>query len=141
MQYMMMLIGEEPNFEELDPAEMQETLDQMNAYNKKLIDAGAMVAGNGLRERATARTVHFDEQGATTLTDGPFAETKEQLMGYWVIEAASLDEALDWARQVPMQSASIEVRPLVEEQGEDDTKMTGAELLDRVTSGGAKENA
>jgi len=129
MQYMLSLIGEEPNWEDVSPEEMQATLDEMEKYNDELKAAGAMVTGHGLRERATASVVRFS--GAErTVTDGPFAETKEQLMGFWIIEAANLDEALAWTKKAPLQEAAIEVRPLVEEEGEED--ITGEELLARV---------
>src|SRR5262245_48745430 len=99
MQYLLALIGEEPNFEEIAPDDMQATIDEMDKYNAELKDAGAMVYGAGLGERATGSTVRFAEAGETTVTDGPFAETKEQLMGFWIIEAANLDEALDWTKK------------------------------------------
>jgi hypothetical protein len=130
MQYMLLLIGEEPNWEDVSPEEMQTTLDEMEKYNDELKAAGAMVGGHGLRERATASVVRFSEGGETTVTDGPFAETKEQLMGFWIIEAANLDEALAWTRKAPLQEAAIEIRPLVEEEGEED--ISGEELLQRV---------
>jgi hypothetical protein len=129
MHYMLLLIGEEPNWEDVSPQEMQATIDEMGKYNDELKAAGAMVTGHGLRERATASVVRFSGE-ERTVTDGPFAETKEQLMGFWIIEAANLDEALAWARKAPLQEAAIEVRPLVEEEGEDD--ISGEELLSRV---------
>jgi hypothetical protein len=133
MQYLLGLIGEEPNFEEISPDEMQATIDLMDKYNQELRDAGAMIYGAGLRERATATVVAFpaEEGGEATVTDGPFAETKEQLMGFWIIEAANLDEALAWTKKAPLQRVQVEVRPLVEEAGEND--ISGAELLERVT--------
>ncbi len=134
MQYLLGLIGEEPNFEEISPDEMQATLDLMDRFNKEMKDAGAMVYGAGLRERATATVVSFplEEGGAQpTVTDGPYAETKEQLMGFWIIEAANLDEALEWTKKAPLQGVSVEVRPLVEEAGEDE--ISGAELLERLS--------
>jgi hypothetical protein len=129
MQYMLSLIGEEPNWEEVSPEEMQATLEEMEKYNDELKEAGVMVDGHGLRERASASVVHFSG-GETTITDGPFAETKEQLMGFWIIEAANLDEALAWTKKAPLQEAAIEVRPLVEEEGEEE--ISGEELLARV---------
>jgi hypothetical protein len=133
MQYLLGLIGEEPDFEEISPDEMQATIDLMDRYNQELRDAGAMIYGAGLRERATASVINFatDEGGEATVTDGPFAETKEQLMGFWIIEAANLDEALAWTKKAPLQGVAVEVRPLVEEAGEND--ISGAELLERVT--------
>jgi hypothetical protein len=130
MQYMFLLIGEEPNWEDVSPEEMQTTLDEMEKYNDQLKEAGAMIGGHGLRERATATVVRFDQNGEPTVTDGPFAETKEQLMGFWIIEAANLDEALEWTKKAPLRGEAIEVRPLVEEEGEED--ISGEELLNRI---------
>jgi hypothetical protein len=129
MQYLLALIGEEPNFEEISPDEMQATIDEMDKYNKELEDAGAMVHGAGLAERATGTTIRFGPGGETTVTDGPFAETKEQLMGFWIIECANLDEALEWAKKAPLQEGALEVRPLIT-----DEEISGEELLDKVKS-------
>jgi len=130
MQYMLLLIGEEPNWEDVSPDEMQATIDQMSKYNDELKEAGAMVTGHGLRERATASVVRFAEGGETTVTDGPFAETKEQLMGFWIVECANLDEALAWTRKAPLEEGAIEVRPLVED--DEEQEISGEELLERV---------
>ncbi len=128
MHYMLLLMGDEPNWEEISPEEAQANIDEMGKYNKELEDAGAMVTGGGLESRATATVVRFDTGGDTTVTDGPFIETKEQLMGFWIIEAGNLDEALAWAKKVPLQDASIEVRPLIGTAGED---VDGEELIRR----------
>ena len=132
MQYLLSLISEEPNWEEVSPEEMQAQIDAMGRYNDELKEAGVMVDGHGLRERATASVVSFATGNESTVTDGPFAETKEQLMGFWIIEAANLDEALEWTRKAPLEEGAIEVRPLVEEQGEEDEKFSGEKLLSRV---------
>jgi hypothetical protein len=129
MPYLLALIGDEPNFEELSPDEMQATIDEMDKYNKELEAAGAMVTGAGLAERATGTTIRFGPGGETTVTDGPFAETKEQLAGFWIIQAADLDEALEWAKKVPLEDGAIEVRPLIM-----DEDISGEELLAKVKS-------
>jgi hypothetical protein len=131
MLYMLSLIDEEPNWEDVKPEDVQEDLDAMGRYNDELKEAGVMVDGHGLRERATGSVVRF-AGSETTVTDGPFAETKEQLMGFWIIEAANLDEALEWTRKAPLREGAIEVRPIVEEQGEEDEKFSGEKLLARV---------
>lgn len=132
MQYIFMLQGEEPNWEDVSPQEMQSTLDEMGRYNQELKDAGVMVGGHGLRERATGTVVRFPVgEGEPTVTDGPFAETKEQLMGFWLIECANLDEALAWAKKAPLRGEAIEVRPLVEEAGEEE-EISGEELVRRA---------
>jgi hypothetical protein len=133
MQYMLSLIGEEPNWEDVSPEEMERSLEEMHKFNDEMKEAGAMILGHGLRERATATVVSFEGDGKTTVTDGPFAETKEQLMGFWIIEAANLDEALAWTRKAPLEAGEkIEVRPLVEQSAGNES-MTGEELLERVT--------
>ena len=128
MNYMLLLMGEEPNWEEISPEEAQANIDEMGKYNAELEAAGAMVTGGGLESRATATVVRFDLGGERTVTDGPFIETKEQLMGFWIIECANLDEALAWAKKVPLKGASIEVRPLIGTAGED---VDGEELIRR----------
>lgn len=112
MQYMLSLIGEEPNWEDVSPEEMQATLDEMEKYNDELKAAGAMVTGHGLRERATASVVRFsgDER---TVTDGPFAETKEALGGFYLIECATKGEAVEWAKKIPLREGNfIDVVPV-----------------------------
>jgi hypothetical protein len=73
----------------------------------------AVVAGNALQPTTTATTVRPDGAGGFTVTDGPFAETKEALGGYYLVEAADLDEAIALARQVPVISGCLEVRPIM----------------------------
>lgn len=128
MNYMLLLMGEEPNWEEFSPQEAQASIDEMGKYNADLEAAGAMVTGGGLESRSTATVVRFDLGGETTVTDGPFIETKEQLMGFWIIDCANLDEALAWAKKVPLKGASIEVRPLIGTAGEE---VDGDELVRR----------
>ncbi len=128
MNYMLLLMGEEPNWEEYSPEDAQANLEEMGRYNAELEAAGAMVTGGGLESRSTATVVRYDSDGSTTVTDGPFIETKEQLMGFWIIECANLDEALAWAKKVPLKGASIEVRPLIGTAGEE---VDGAELIRR----------
>jgi hypothetical protein len=135
MNYMLLLMGEEPNWEEISPQEAQANIDEMGAYNAELEAAGAMVTGGGLESRSTASVVRFDLSGETTVTDGPFIETKEQLMGFWIIECANLDEALAWAKKVPLKGASLEVRPLIGTAGED---VDGEELIRRGSGQGSE---
>jgi len=121
MQYLLGLIGDEKethNWEEISPQEMQAMYEQMNAYNKELEEAGVMTFGAGLDRSDAATTVRFDENGKSEVTDGPFAETKEWLAGFWVLECANLDEALGWARKAPIQGGTLEVRPLITEESD-----------------------
>lgn len=81
-------------------------------YTQALRDAGLLVSGEPLRDIETATTVRW-RSGQHLITDGPFAETKEQLMGFYLIDAPDLDVALDWARRMPhLAWGSVEVRPV-----------------------------
>ena len=82
------------------------------AFNQRLIDGGHWIAGGSLQPTATATTVHKTVGAAPTTTDGPYAESKEQMGGFYLIRAADLDEALAFAKDIPMPQASIEVRPV-----------------------------
>jgi hypothetical protein len=73
----------------------------------------AMLGGNALQPTTTATSIRTDPSGATTVTDGPFAETKEALGGYYLIEAADLDEAIAISKQVPARFGGVEVRPIM----------------------------
>ena len=74
----------------------------------------AFLAGEGLQPSATASTVRIEEGKEPTVTDGPFAESKEQLGGFYLLECKDLDEALEYAKKIPFQNGSIEVRPVMD---------------------------
>ncbi len=112
MQFMLALIAEERSWEDVTPDEVKQNLAEMGQFNAELTEAGAFAFGGGLQERATGTTVHYGED-KPLVADGPFAETKEQLAGFWIVEVENLDEALAWARKVPLQGGHIEIRPLV----------------------------
>ena len=76
-----------------------------------------MVAGDALQESGTATTLRIQQQAEPIVSDGPFAETKEQLGGYYVLDCKDLDEALSWARKIPLSSGAIEVRPVMDYTG------------------------
>jgi hypothetical protein len=115
MQYMLILISEEGNQDDATPEQVRQQLGAWNEYTESLRGAGAFVSGDGLQPSATATTVELASAGDHVVTDGPFAETKEQIGGYYIIECADLDEALEWAKKVPMApGGSIEVRPVID---------------------------
>jgi len=98
----------------LSTEEMQTAFAQVDRVNAELQSAGAWVFGGGLLPPETATVVRVDA-GNTTMTDGPFAETKEQLGGFWVISAADLDEALAWAAKCAQACMNpVEVRPFAD---------------------------
>ncbi len=113
MEYMILIHSDE-NFEM--PADgatgVGATMEEWMAYNQMLIDGGHWVSGASLMPTATATTLQKTLGGATTTTDGPYAETKEQFGGYYLIKAADLDEALRLASLVPYPVCSLEVRPI-----------------------------
>ena len=97
---------------DMTPEDMQAAFTAVDAFNAKLQDAGAWVFGGGLQPHDSATMVRAQE-GETLITDGPFAETKEYLGGFWVIEAPDLDAALTWAARCPGAShGTVEVRPI-----------------------------
>src|SRR5688572_14241567 len=88
----------------------------MMAYNEQLVKAGIMLAGDGLRPSSYAKRVHF-KGDKRTVTDGPFAETKELIAGYWIWQVRSMEEAVEWVKRCPnpMESESdIDIRPFYE---------------------------
>jgi hypothetical protein len=114
MKYMLALFGDESAWEDVSPEDMRAAMEPWNRFEQELADAGAKIAGEGLQPSATATTVKLAE-GEPVVTDGPFAETKEQLGGFYLLECKDLDEALEWAKKVPLQAGgSIEVRPVMD---------------------------
>ena len=88
-----------------------EELTEMGAFNDELVKAGVMLAGDGLRASSHGKRVRFDK-GAKTVLDGPFAETKELVAGFWIWEVASVDEAVEWLKRAPFGGgAEVEIRP------------------------------
>ena len=95
----------------------QQLLADMGRFNEELVSAGMMVAGEGLHPSSEGKRVRFSG-GNRTVIDGPFAETKELVAGYWIWQVSSMEEAVDWVRRcpdpMPGEEAEIEVRPLFE---------------------------
>jgi hypothetical protein len=115
MRYMLTLIGEEDDWQSQSPEDMEKTMAAWTAFEEELKEANAMVAGEALEPSSTANTVRLTGDGERLTTDGPFAETKEQIGGFYVLECETLDEAVAWARKVPLQGeGAIEVRPVVD---------------------------
>ncbi len=114
MQYMILLTETEAQFaERTDPARADAYWGAWMAYIGAMNQAGIVVSGNGLQAPATGTTVRVRD-GRRHVQDGPFAETKEQLAGYFIIEVPDLDAALDWASRSPAAAyASVEVRPVL----------------------------
>jgi hypothetical protein len=113
MKYLLTIYGDESGWNDLSPEESQQIMAAYGAFGEKAQAAGAMLGGEGLQPTSTATTVRV-RNGETLTTDGPFAETREQLGGYYLFECKDLDEAIGWAAQIPgAQSGSVEVRPVM----------------------------
>lgn len=112
MQYLLMLYADESGWEKMSPAEQQQGMAAYMAYTEALKKAGAWVGSNRLRPISTATTVKVAD-GKQQVLDGPYADSKEQLGGYYLIEAPDLDAAIAWAARCPGAShGTIEVRPV-----------------------------
>jgi hypothetical protein len=112
MQYMLLIYGDEAARGSATKKQMGQMYAADGAYTKATKKAGVYQSGNPLQGSSTATTVRAPE-GKTKVLNGPYAETKEQLGGYYLIEAADLDSALSWAARCPgAQFGAIEVRPI-----------------------------
>ncbi len=114
MKYLLTLFRDESRFADISPAELQQNMRRWDAYTRDAVEAGVHVGGEGLQPSATATTVRIEESGDNIVSDGPFAETKEQLGGYYLLDCKDLDEALAWAKRIPMPGGSVEVRPVMD---------------------------
>ena len=113
MQYLVLIYDDEKAWDRMPKPESDKVFAAYMAYSEEMAKAGVMRAGDALKPTATATTVRLRD-GKTLITDGPFAETKEQLGGYYLIEAKDLDEALKIAARIPSaRYGSIEVRPIM----------------------------
>ena len=112
MQYMLAIYGNERAVESMPREQMTEIINAYMAYTQALGDAKVLVASNRLRPTSAATTVRVAD-GRTQVVDGPFAETKEQLGGYYLIDVPDLDAALSWAARCPAAHyGTVEVRPI-----------------------------
>jgi hypothetical protein len=115
MKYLLALFGDESGWEDVSPDELRAGMEPWNRFEQELHDAGVKIAGDGLQPSTTALTVKHGEGDERVVTDGPFAETKEQLGGFYLLECADANEALEWARKVPIRAGgTVEVRPIMD---------------------------
>jgi hypothetical protein len=114
-QYMLSVWHSERDPMPQEPDVMQRAMQQVDALNEELQEKGLWVFGGGLHEPNTATVVRA-HKGETVMTDGPYAETKEQIGGFWIIEAPDLDAALGWAEKASAACMNaVEVRPFQDE--------------------------
>jgi len=113
MQYLLLIYTPElPNQADIPPEVFQQQLAEYDAFTKEARDRGLMLAGEALQPTETATSVRVRD-GSTLVTDGPFAETKEALGGFYLLECKDLDEAIELAAKIPgARQGTIEVRPI-----------------------------
>src|SRR5512138_2544089 len=91
----------------------QELLEQMGRYNEELVKAGIMLAAEGLHPSGKGKRIRFAGR-QRTVVDGPFAETKELIAGFWLWQVRSMDEAVEWLKRAPFREGVVELRPIYE---------------------------
>jgi hypothetical protein len=114
MQYLLLIFDDERVWGDMSEEERGKLYSEYGTFSTELRESGAYVAADQLQPSTTATLVQVRD-GDTLTTDGPFAETKEQLGGYFLIDVESLDEAIEWAAKIPSaRKGTIEVRPVVQ---------------------------
>ena len=114
MKYLLTLYGDEDRLADRTSDEQAAAMKGWDEYTRSVIEAGVYVGAEGLQPAATATTVRLPPAGEPIVSDGPFAETKEQLAGYYLLDCRDLDDALAWARRIPMPGGTVEVRPVMD---------------------------
>lgn len=114
MRYLLLIYGSEQAAMAYTEEESQANMDEYNTFTREVREAGVMLGGEALHPSTAATTVRV-RNNQTASTDGPFAETKEQLGGYYMVDCENLDEAIKWAAKIPgARTGSIEIRPVWE---------------------------
>jgi hypothetical protein len=94
----------------------RQELEEMDTFNEQLVKAGVVLAAEGLHPSSNGARVRYDAQGSATVVDGPFAETKELIAGFWLLEVSSREEVLEWMRRAPFRDGEVEVRQVFENE-------------------------
>jgi hypothetical protein len=117
MQYLLLIYGNEADRVNATKADMETMFAQYRDFTQSIVQSGHMKAGDALQPTTTATTVRVRD-GKTLRTDGPFAETKEQLAGYYILDCENLDEAIAWAAKIPTAckgaEGCVEIRPIAD---------------------------
>ena len=111
MRFMMIVKASQDSEAGVMPSEA--LLGEMAKYNEQLVKAGVMLDGSGLKPSSKGARIKYSGS-KRTVVDGPFAETKELVAGFWVIQVKSKDEAIEWAKRVPFEDGEVELRPFFE---------------------------
>jgi hypothetical protein len=107
----------------------EDMLIEMGKFNEELIKAGVMLAGEGLQDSSKGARVKFTTKGKSTVVDGPFAETKELVAGYWVWQVKSKEEAIKWLKRAPFENTEVEIRQVFESSDFDVKTHEGRAML------------
>ena len=125
MKYMFLLYGDESRWAEVTPEELQEVMQAYEVFSREVTEAGVFVSGEPLEVTSAATTVRVRD-GEPVLSDGPFAETREQLGGFYVLECRDLDDAVRWATKIPaVNEGSVEIRPVPDYTAMDEEQSEG----------------
>jgi|SRR3954468_1400407 hypothetical protein len=108
MRYMVIVKANQDTENGVLPTEQE--LAEMGAFNEELAKAGVLLAGEGLHPSSKGARVRFDKDRNTSIVDGPFAETKELIAGFWILEVSSREEVIEWVRKAPFRDSEVEVR-------------------------------
>jgi hypothetical protein len=111
MRYLMIVKATEMSERGEFPPDAEKMFADMAEYTNELIAAGVMLDGAGLKPSSAGKRIAFHGRGNTVVTDGPFAETKELVAGFWILNVKDEAEALSWGRRVPFEDGEIELRP------------------------------
>jgi hypothetical protein len=114
MRYILLIYGNENPNPAPTPEDMNAEMNAYNAFTQEISERGVILGGDALHPTSAATTVRVRDSKVLT-TDGPFAETKEQLGGFYMVQCNNLDEAIEWAAKIPgAKNGSIEIRPVME---------------------------
>lgn len=112
MRFMVIVKADKDSEAGIMPTEKM--LTDMGNFNQQLADAGVMLAGEGLQPSSKGARVKFDGKGNSSVIDGPFAETKELVAGFWVWKCNSKQEAIEWLKKAPFENTEVEIRQVFE---------------------------
>ncbi|MGH2711185.1 MAG: YciI family protein [Actinomycetota bacterium] len=111
-KYLLSIYGDETELAKMAQDDLGQVMKEYWAFGDEVEAAGAFIAGEALKPTPTATTVHTSQEGKSSTTDGPFAETKEQLGGFYLLECKDQAEAVKWAKKIP--APTVEVREIQE---------------------------
>jgi len=94
----------------------EQELAEMGAFNEELVKAGVMLAGEGLHDSSKGVRIRYDGRNKPAVIDGPFAETKELIAGFWILETRNRDEVIEWMKRAPFREGEIEIRQVFEDE-------------------------